>query len=238
MADPRACDLSRCIELLRRTIQELSRYEDGRTMPHHILEFIVLSIELAYRELLAHDIANSLSQSQRQTIETVCHCYTVLKELERGHYRSCSLSVTIVHNGVGRPSYDIPESSLELLLENRFTVPQISQLFAVSVSTIRRRMSELRLLVRSFYSTISDSDLDAIIMGIQELYPMCGNRQMQGHLLSRGYRIQQSRIRESQRRIDPHGIALRRLMFLIDVNIQFQALCHCIILMGTINLSG
>ena len=55
-------------------------------------------------------------------------------------------------------------------------------------------MSELRLLVRSFYSTISDSDLDAIIMGIQEIYPMCGNRQMQGHLLSRGYRIQQSRI--------------------------------------------
>ena len=231
MADPRA-DLSRCIELLRRTIQELSRYEDGRTMPHHI---IVLSIELAYRELLAHDIANSLSQSQRQTIETVRHCYTVIKELERGHYRSCSLSVTIVHNGVGRPRYDIPESSLELLLENRFTVPQIFQLFAVSVSTIRRRMSELRLLVRSFYSTISDSDLDAIIMGIQELYPMCGNRQMQGHLLSRGYRIQQSRIRESQRRIEQH---CEGYMFLIDVNIQFQALCHCIILMGTINLSG
>ena len=124
------------------------------------------------------------------------------------YYRSCSLSVTIVHNGFGRPRYDIPESSLELLLENRFTVPQIS---AVSVSTIRRRMSELRLLVRSFYSTISDSDLDAIIMGIQEIYPMCGNRQMQGHLLSRGYRIQQSRIRESQRCIDPHGTALRRL---------------------------
>ncbi|XP_019858930.1 PREDICTED: uncharacterized protein LOC109587130 isoform X2 [Amphimedon queenslandica] len=189
-------DLSRCIELIRRTIQELSRYEDGRTMPHHILEFIVLSIELAYRELLAHDIANSLSQSQRETIETVRHCYTVIKELERGHYRSCSLSVTIVYNGVGRP---------------RFTVPQISHLFGVSVSTIRRRMSELRLLVRSYYSTVSDSDLDAIIMGIQELYPMCGNRQMQGHLLSRGYRIQQCRIRESQRRIDPYGTALRKL---------------------------
>ena len=39
------------------------------------------------------------------------------------YYRSCSLSVTIVHNGVGRLRYDIPESSLELLLENRFTVP-------------------------------------------------------------------------------------------------------------------
>ncbi len=40
---------------------------------------------------------------------------------------------------------------------------------------------------------------------------MCGNRQMQGHLLSRGYRVQQVRIRESQRRIDPEGCMIRRL---------------------------
>ena len=34
---------------------------------------------------------------------------------------------------------------------------------------------------------------------------------MQGHLLSRGYRVQQNRIRESQRRVDPEGAIIRRL---------------------------
>ena len=53
-----------------------------------------------------------------------------------------------------------------------------------------------------------ETELDAIVMDIQHQYPMCGNRQMQGHLLLRGYRIQQSRIRESQWRIDPSETAL------------------------------
>lgn len=34
---------------------------------------------------------------------------------------------------------------------------------------------------------------------------------MQAHLLSRGFRLQQHRVRESQRRIDPEGSMLRRL---------------------------
>ena len=34
---------------------------------------------------------------------------------------------------------------------------------------------------------------------------------MQGHLLHRGGRVQQHRIRESQRRIDPSGVISRRL---------------------------
>ncbi len=105
----------------------------------------------------------------------------------------------------------ISQSSLELLLENRFTVPQIARMFEVSVSTIRRRMSELGLFVRAYYSTISDRDLDELVSSIQQQYPMCGNRQMQGHLLYHGHRVQQISLRDSQRRIDPNGTALRRL---------------------------
>ena len=42
-------------------------------------------------------------------------------------------------------------------------------------------------------------------------FPMCGNQQMQAHLLSRGFRVQQHRVRETQRRVDPEGTLLRRL---------------------------
>ena len=43
---------------------------------------------------------------------------------------------------------------------------------------------------------------------------MCGNSQMRGHLLARGFRVQQTRIREAQRRVDPAGAVIRRLRVL------------------------
>ena len=112
---------------------------------------------------------------------------------------------------VGRPSFEIPCEQLSYLIENHFSVPQIATMLRVSIRTIRRRMSEFGLSIRAQYSDISDSDLDQIVREIQQQFPTCGNRQMQGHLLARGYRIQQIRIRESQRRIDPDGAVVRRL---------------------------
>ena len=61
---------------------------------------------------------------------------------------------------VGRPSFEIPPSQLQYLIENRFSVPQIAQLKGVSESTIRRRMSEFNLSIRATYSPITDEQLD------------------------------------------------------------------------------
>lgn len=72
-------------------------------------------------------------------------------------------------------------------------------------------MTEFGLSIRAQYSIITNAELDGIVREIQGQFLMCGNRQMQGYLLSRGYRIQQSRIRESQRRVDPEGSIIRRL---------------------------
>ncbi len=101
--------------------------------------------------------------------------------------------------------------NLVYLLDNRFTVPQIARMLQLSISTVRRRMNDLGLSVRAFYSCLSDAQLDDVVKSIHQEHPFCGNAQMQGHLLSRGYRIQQIRARESMRRIDPTGTALRRL---------------------------
>lgn len=72
-------------------------------------------------------------------------------------------------------------------------------------------MSEYGLSVRSFYSKISDAELESVVHTIQSSHPDCGNRQMVGHLVARGIVVQQHRVREAQRRIDPEGSALRRL---------------------------
>ena len=112
---------------------------------------------------------------------------------------------------VGRPSFAVTPAQLSFLIETGFSVPQIADMIGVSVRTVRRRMSEFGLSIRAQYSTITDSELDGVVHEIKTQFPMCGNRQMQGHLLSRGYRIQQSRIRDSQRRVDPEGAIIRRL---------------------------
>lgn len=88
------------------------------------------------------------------------------------------------------------------------------------------------LSVRALYSTISDVEFDDLVSIIHQQHPTCGNVQMQGHLLSLGHRVQQIRIRETMRRIDPVGTALRRLYVM---NIQCLALYHYFIWMGTIN---
>ena len=54
-----------------------------------------------------------------------------------------------------------------------------------------------------FVQEVTDGELDDIVRTIHRDFPMCGCKQMNGHLRSRGLRIQQSRIRESLRRTDP-----------------------------------
>ena len=55
------------------------------------------------------------------------------------------------------------------------------------------------------------TSLTSFISEISRLFPMCGSKQMAGHLLARGFRIQQSRVREAQRRVDPEGVVMRQL---------------------------
>ncbi len=69
----------------------------------------------------------------------------------------------------------------------------------MSVRTIYRRMSEYGLSISSQYATLTDQELDELVVRIQDQFSACGNRQMRGHLLSMGYRVQQCRIRDSQR---------------------------------------
>ena len=87
----------------------------------------------------------------------------------------------------------------------------MAEMLDVSLRTVRRRLSEYRISISAQYSTVSD---DQLVAEIQQQFPLCGNRQMLGHLLARGLRVQQIRVREgsgAQRRVDPEGSVMRRL---------------------------
>ena len=102
------------------------------------------------------------------------------------------LTPSVVHSGrVGQPKFDVLRCQLTALIESGFTGIHIASIVGVSLSTVRRRMAEYRISVSSQYSQLSDESLDQLVVTIKEQFP---NKQMLGHLQSRGYRIQQTRV--------------------------------------------
>ena len=111
----------------------------------------------------------------------------------------------------GRPRYNISEEQLEFLLHKRFSTTEIALLLGVGKRTVERRLEEFGLSVRATYADISNEVLDAEVSSILRNFPNTGYKRMTGFLLSRNIRIQQQRIREAMRRVDPEGTLLRAL---------------------------
>ena len=111
----------------------------------------------------------------------------------------------------GRPRYFISKDKLQFLLNMRFRSGEISSMLCVSESTVKRRIREFESFVRPRYSDISDDDLDHIVERIMREFPKSGYNRMTGLLQNAGHRIQQSRIRECMRRVNPDGVLLRAL---------------------------
>ena len=82
---------------------------------------------------------------------------------------------------------------------------------AQCVLSVERRLNEYGISIRARYADLTDAELHRIIEEIKLEHPLCGNQQMRGHLLSRGLRVQQHRIREAQHAVDPEGSIMRRL---------------------------
>ena len=186
----------------------MSSLVDGAaSFPCETLESLASGLELAYRELIAYEMLAgvSLSQPQSEAIECVRAAMQVVRRVVQ---RRCG---SVECSSRGRPRLSLSRQQLESLIEAKFSVPQIAHMLGVSISTVRRRMDMFNLAIRATYADIGNDDLDRVIREISSEFPMCGCKQMAGHLLSRGLRVQQVRIREALRRVDPHGIVMRRL---------------------------
>ena len=203
------------VSVLRRVVSDLSVFVDGRDIPDDTLDSFIVSLEFVYREMVVLEATSQLNAGQLQATDIIRKSLSTLRSLS--DLRSMPANdwrtqVRPVSTGlVGRPCFQIPREQLSYLIENGFSVPQIADMIGVSVRTVRRRMDDYDLSIRAQYSALSDSELDSMVTEIQSQFPMCGNRQMQGHLLARGHRVQQIRVREAQRRVDPQGTIIRRL---------------------------
>ena len=201
------------VSALRRVISDISAYQDGRRIPHDILDACVMTLELVYRELLVVECMYDFTDADAEGCELVRRALEQLKRLQDEVELSITMEAPpLVRTGSrGRPRYDVPRQQLLYLVENGFTGPQIAGMLGVSLSTVHRRMSNFGITVGSQYAALTTAKVTTLIREIQLQYPNCGNRLMQGHLLARGYRVQQQRVREAQRMIDPEGSTMRRL---------------------------
>jgi hypothetical protein len=151
-------------------------------------------------------------ENSRQACSFVRQALELLQDIEEIQQAGAlPSSPNTVATSFGRPRFEIPSQQISLLIESQFTAPQIADLIGISVRTLYRRMSLYGLSIRSTYSELTDQELDDITSDVHQEFPMCGSKQMMGHLTSRGIRVQQSRVRESLRRIDPAGTVARQL---------------------------
>lgn len=113
-------------------------------------------------------------------------------------------------NRLGRPRYLISEDVLINYRELGFTWTEISDMLLVSRWTIRRRIKEYGLGNVLGYSKLSDEELDKLIFEYKQKHGVaCGRSMVLGYLKSCNLRIQQHRVTQSLRRIDPEGSRMR-----------------------------
>lgn len=82
----------------------------------------------------------------------------------------------------------ITQDQLQYLLEQHFTVREISKIYSVSVRTIQRRMTQYGLFVRQTYSGISDQELKGKVSDFIANCPNTGYKVVTGYLASIGHR--------------------------------------------------
>ena len=167
------------------------------------LDCLVYHVDRLYRILLA------INACSNNVLEAVGMSLSLLEELNRAQSMENEHGYTtqvLLENHRGRPRLDVKQEQLEYLLHLGFNCPKVAEVLGVSLSTIRRRMNEFGLSVTALYPV---SQTKSFVSRIKDEFPNCGSRLMQGHLLSRGHRISQARIREALHRVDPEGVAIR-----------------------------
>lgn len=203
MADAR--DRREFLNIFRSCLNSCISELEGRSVDRDYNNF---RLDLLYNTTLRYAEAFELDES---VVQLISEAKDLISEGNETELYSTFDSPLVFSGQPGRPKFLIPEEILRFLLDKCFTVKNMATLLGVSQRTVERRMNEFGLCIGSCYSDISDSDLERTVRNLIVEYPNVGYKRMSGLLLARGLRIQQDRIREMMRSVDPHGTLLRTL---------------------------
>jgi predicted transcriptional regulator len=91
--------------------------------------------------------------------------------------------------------------------KRKLSVTQLANTLKMSRQTVASYLKEHQINYQ--FSDISNQQLDDIVMRFQQRKPASGAQYLTGHLRQKGLKVQKRRIRESMRRVDRLGHALR-----------------------------
>ena len=135
----------------------------------------------------------------------------VVQEISKETQSSSTPVVVCKLEGKGAPKYQISQQQREFYVANGFAIKLIPEMLPVSSRTVKRRLYDFGIKLSGKFSVISDEELDREVELILVQFPNSGYKKMRGYLTSNGYDIQEYRVRESMRRVDPEGVMLRTL---------------------------
>ena len=88
----------------------------------------------------------------------------------RGVTIACVIFIGVSHH----LKVEVHMDEVEYLQSLRFTWTKIAQIVGISHRTLCRRLSEWNLPLDTYYSTISDSDLDSLVAQVKSENHTCG----------------------------------------------------------------
>ena len=194
-------------------LDSISRVLEGALEPD-LLDSTTLRMELLYSHLIRiHDVGQCPSIVTDEVLDCarrLCQCLCLIRDETENDYAGYQAPLQ-ASSHCGRPSYIVGRGQLVYFIEHGFTAQQMSNMLGVSLSTIRRRMNEYGLSIQQTYSTINNDELNHLVRQCLSAFPNAGYRMVGGWLRQNGYRVQETRVRQSLREVDPVGIANRWL---------------------------
>ena len=192
-------------------LSKLSKDISSVTLSHGEIDFYIYKLEQLWKSLFRiyyESSKESNSNIDGAIISCIRDAILYLKECNTGldfSYR-CPLHDS---GKVGRPRLSVTKCQLEYLIDHDFSAMDIASMLNISVRTVQRRFHDFELSIRASYSSISDSDLDAVITEIIREFPNIGYRRVHGELGRRKIKVTQHRVRDAMHRVDPNGVAIR-----------------------------
>jgi hypothetical protein len=190
---------------LRQTLLDLSRRLQS-SPDENVLDFVIFRLE----QICGH--LARMGNRFNTTFHAILDVISLLRNLSLQNRSFPSVLEQTRSNSVGRPKFVITREQLVYMLEYDISVPNIAHVLGVSQSTIKRRLREYGISIRSDQDTaLTDIALDELVRGVQEQFPNAGYRRIYSVLRSRSIRVTQARVRDSLHRTDPEGVAMRWL---------------------------
>ena len=150
---------------------------------------------------------NNLENMEDSILSYIREAQSILAVLDDDLYTGTNHVTPLLQtNSRGRPSFHIPREQIELFVDYEFKASEMAKILGVCEKTVYRRMEEYGLSMRHSYSSITEDELDATVKEILMEFPNTGYKTMRGHLLSRGLKLQEYRVRK-----DPEGVLVRAL---------------------------